>query len=108
MLEISTGKVVRVIALAREYGPDNPHLRSYISGLNEDEQISLVALCWIGRDSFSADEVEDALDTARQERSAPTEDYLGGMPELANFLEDGMDALGLNVAHEEDHLRERH
>lgn len=107
MLEISTGKVVRVIALAREYGPDNAHLKDYISGLNIDEQVSLVALCWIGRDSFSADELEDALDTARHERSAPTEDYLSGMPELANFLEDGMDALGLSVAHEEDHLRDR-
>ncbi|RYH09648.1 DUF3775 domain-containing protein [Tropicimonas sp. IMCC6043] len=107
MLEISTGKVVRVIALARELGPDSTHLRDYISGLNVDEQVSLVALCWIGRDSFSADELEDALDTARRERSAPTEDYLSGMPELANFLEDGMDALGMNVAHEEDHLRDR-
>ena len=107
MLEISTGKVVRVIALAREFGPENPHLHDYISGLNVDEQISLVALCWIGRESFSADELNEALDTARRERSAPTEDYLSGMPELANFLEDGMDSLGLNVAHEEDHLRAR-
>lgn len=107
MLEISTGKVVRVIALAREYGPDSNYLRDYISGLNIDEQVSLVALCWIGRESFSEDELDEALDTARRERSAPTEDYLSGMPELANFLEDGMDALGLNVAHEEDHLRER-
>ncbi|NDR55620.1 DUF3775 domain-containing protein [Aliiruegeria sabulilitoris] len=107
MLEISTGKLVRVIALAREYGPENAHLRDYISGLNVDEQVNLVALVWIGRDSFAADELEDALDTARRERSAPTEDYLGGMPDLANFIEDGMEALGMNVAHEEDHLRER-
>ena len=107
MLEISTGKIVRIIALAREWGPDNSYLRDYISGLNEDEQVSLVALFWIGRDSFSADELDEALDTARSERSARTEDYLAGMPELANFLEDGMDALGMNVAHEEDHLRER-
>ena len=107
MLEISTGKLVRVIALAREYGPDNIHLRDFISGLNVDEQISLVAICWIGRDSFGADELDDALDTARRERSAPTEDYLSGMPELADFIEDGMDAIGLNVAHEEDNLRDR-
>lgn len=107
MLDISTGKVVRVIALARELGPENPHLKDYISGLNVDEQVSLVALCWIGRESFAAEELEDALYTARRERVAPTEDYLTGMPELADFLEDGMDAIGLNVAHEEDHLRER-
>ncbi len=107
MLEISTGKLVRVIALAREFGPESPHLRNYISGLNVDEQVSLVALCWIGRESFGADELDDALDTARRERSAPTEDYLSGMPELADFIEGGMDAVGLDVAHEEDNLRER-
>ncbi|MDV7141230.1 DUF3775 domain-containing protein [Tropicimonas sp. TH_r6] len=107
MLEISTGKLVRVIALTREFGPESPHLRNYISGLNVDEQVSLVALCWIGRESFAAEELDDALDTARRERSAPTEDYLSGMPELADFLEDGMDAVGLDVAHEEDNLRDR-
>ncbi|WP_068119367.1 DUF3775 domain-containing protein [Tropicimonas marinistellae] len=107
MLDISTGKVVRVIALAREFGPDNGRLRDYISGLNVDEQVSLVACMWIGRESFMADELEDALATARAERTAPTEDYLTGIPELASFLEDGMDALGINVADEEDRLRER-
>ncbi|MFV0358210.1 DUF3775 domain-containing protein [Tropicimonas sp.] len=107
MLDISIGKVVRIIALARENGSDNPHVRDYISGLNEDEQVSLVALVWIGRESFSADELDEAQDYARQERVAPTEDYLAGMPELVTFLEDGMDALGINVADAEDHLRVR-
>lgn len=104
MLDISTAKVVRVIALAREHGPDTPHLRDYIAGMNEDEQVSLVACCWIGRDSFDASEVEEALDTARAERTAPTEDYLAAMPELADYLEAGMEALGLDVADEEDDL----
>jgi len=76
MLDISNGKVVRVIFLAREYGPESPHLHDYISGLNEDEQVSLVAIMWIGRDSFDADEVAEAIATARTERTAPTEDYL--------------------------------
>lgn len=107
MLDISIGKVVRIIALAREYGTDNAHLRDYISGLNVDEQVSLVALTWIGRESFAPEELEDAKYTARQERVAPTEDYLCGMPELVTFLEDGMDALGINVADAEDHLRVR-
>lgn len=106
MLDISTGKVVRVIALAREYGPDHPRLVDYIAGLNEDEQISLVACVWIGRDSFDATEVADAVQTAREERSAPTESYLAPMPELAEHLEAGMEALGLDVTDEEDHLRD--
>lgn len=107
MLDISIGKVVRVIALAREFGADNAHLRDYISGLNVDEQVSLVALVWIGRESFSPEELDDAKVYARQERVAPTEEYLCGMPELVTFLEDGMDQLGINVADAEDHLRVR-
>jgi hypothetical protein len=104
MLDISNGKVVRVIFLAREYGPDSGHLRDYISGLNEDEQTSLVAIMWIGRDSFSADEVAEAVETARVERTAPTEDYLSGIPELSDYLEAGLDALGIDVADAEDEM----
>jgi len=104
MLEISTAKVVRVIALAREYGADHPRLVDYMGGLNEDEQASLVACMWIGRDSFSAEDVEEALETARAERSTPSESYLAGTPGLADYLEAGMEALGLDVADEEDQL----
>ena len=106
MLDISTGKVVRVIFLAREYGPDGHHLHDYISGLNEDEQISLVALMWVGRESFEAEELEEAKSIARAEKTAPTEDYLSGIPLLPDFLEAGLEALGIDVADAEDHLRE--
>jgi hypothetical protein len=104
MLDISNGKVVRVIFLAREFGPDSWHLRDYISGLNEDEQVSLVAIMWIGRDSFSADEVAEAVATARTERTAPTEDYLSGIPELPDYLESGLEALGIDVTDAEDEM----
>jgi hypothetical protein len=104
MLEISTAKVVRVIALAREYGADHPRLIDYIAGLNEDEQDSLVACMWIGRESFAAEDVAEALETARNERSTPTETYLAGTPGLADYLEAGMEALGVDVSDEEDQL----
>ncbi len=105
MLNISTGKVVRVIFLTREYGPDSGHLSDYISGLNEDEQTSLVALMWVGRDSFDADDLEEAIETARIEATAPTEQYLSGIPDLAELLESGMEALGIDVTDVEDHFR---
>ena len=104
MLDISTAKIVRVIFLAEEFGPDSVQLRDYISGLNEDEQVSLVALMWIGRDSFSAEDLDEALQTARAEATAPTEDYLSGIPELPNLLEDGLDALGIDVTEVEDRM----
>ncbi len=104
MLDISTGKVVRIIFLSREYGPESGQLSDYISGLNIDEQISLVALMWVGRETYSADEFAEALETARVEATAPTEKYLSGIPSLAEYLESGLDALGIDVTDAEDHM----
>lgn len=104
MLNISTGKVVRIVFLAREYGPESTHLHDYIAGLNDDEKANLVALMWVGRDSFDAAEFEEAKATARAEATAPTEDYLSGIPELPDYLEDGLEAMGINVADAEDHF----
>ncbi|SMY10194.1 DUF3775 domain-containing protein [Flavimaricola marinus] len=104
MIEISTGKVVRVIMLTREYGPDSVKLADYISGLNDDEKVSLVAVMWIGRGSFEADELEEAKSEARREASAPTERYLSGIPGLAEHLESGLEALGIDVTDAEDDL----
>ena len=107
MLEISPAKVVRVIALEREFGPDATRLYDFIAGLNEDEQASLVALMWIGRESFEADDLEEAIATARTEATAPTPDYLSGIPALAEHLESGMEALGIDVTEEEDDIHGR-
>ncbi len=123
MLEISPRKVARVILRARELGTkvarwDMPgddadadtilesrasdgteaELRSFIADMNRDEQASLVALAWIGRDTFDADELEEAIATARAERTTPTEDYLLGMGGLlSDYLEAGLEALGISL-----------
>lgn len=102
MLEISTGKIVRVIMLTREYGPDSVHLSDYIGSLNDDEKLNLVAVMWIGRGSFEAEELEDAKSEARREATAPTERYLSGIPGLAEHLESGLEALGIDVTDAED------
>lgn len=104
MLEISTRKVARVILLTREYGPESGQLSDYISSLNEDEQANLVALMWVGRDSFAAEEFEEAKREARREATAPTENYLSGIPGLAEHLESGLEALGIDVTDVEDNL----
>ncbi|SIO16489.1 DUF3775 domain-containing protein [Vannielia litorea] len=107
MLDISMHKIVRVIALAREYGSDGVQTRNYIADMNEDEQSSLVALMWVGRGSYDPDDIEEARRMAVAEKTSPTETYLGGEPQLADMLEDGLDALDINVADAEDNLRER-
>lgn len=77
-------------------------LKEFIRDLNVDEQASLVALAWIGRGSFTPEELDEALATARAERTNRTEDYLLGMPLLPDYLEEGLDRLGYSVEDAED------
>ena len=60
---------------------------------------------WIGRDTFSAEDLAEAILTAKRERRTPTEDYLMGEPQLADYLEAGMEALGLSPEEVEDELQ---
>ncbi|MDR0808120.1 MAG: DUF3775 domain-containing protein [Gemmobacter sp.] len=107
MLEISPAKVVHIIYQSREGGMAEREVREFIRNLNEDEQVHLVALAWIGRGVYEAADFADAAATARAERSAPTERYLLGMPHLAENLEAGLEAMGVDVsAEEEDFLRD--
>ncbi|QDY68201.1 DUF3775 domain-containing protein [Qingshengfaniella alkalisoli] len=109
--EIHADTVAQVILLAREMrdpGTSNKTivaaLKDFIAGLTEDEKLDLVAIMWIGRESFSADEYEEAVDTARQEMIQPTEEYLAKTPLLSDFLENGLDAMGISVAAVENGL----
>jgi hypothetical protein len=77
-------------------------LAGFIRDLNEDEQASLVALAWIGRGSFGPEELEEALATARAERTNRTGEYLLGMPLLPDYLEEALDRLGYSVEDAED------
>ncbi len=104
MLEIATPKVAQVVLYAHEFERGEAELRAFIENLNEDEQASLVALMWIGRGSYEADELEEAIAMARREATTPTEDYLIGTPHLGDHLESAMDALGLDVSGAEEDL----
>ena len=72
-------------------------LKAFIRELNVDEQVSLVALMWLGRGTYDADEFETAKQTARDESVNATENYLIGVPLLADYLEEGLDKLGISV-----------
>jgi hypothetical protein len=102
MIEISTAKVVHIIFQSREGDMADEELVAFIEGLNEDEKTSLVALAWIGRGAFEPGEWEDAVATARAEATTPTSSYLMGMPHLAENLEAGLDAMGIDVADAEE------
>ena len=107
MLEISPWKVAQVVLMSRELDRAEGELRGFIDRLNEDEQASLVAVMWVGRDAFSADELAEAIVTAKTENTVPTADYLLGSPHLSDHLENGMEELGLSLSEEEDDLVRR-
>ena len=95
MLDISTEKVRQIVAFGHEVDRAENELRGFLETLNEDEAVSLIAIMWVGRESFGADEIAEALATARGEAVTPTADYLIGTPHFADHLEAGLEALGV-------------
>jgi hypothetical protein len=90
MLEVAPEKVAHVIIKAREYDakvgawddsanagdaaeepdsvledyasdPTRAELTGFINALNIDEQVHLVALAWVGRGTFTAEEFDEAV-----------------------------------------------
>ncbi len=73
--------------------PIQQQVRGLIDGLNEDESYDLVALMWVGRGTYAIDEFQEARKVAQEEATQSTSDYLLGTPLLADFLEEGLNAI---------------
>ncbi len=65
-------------------------LESAIQDLEPDQQISLVALMWLGRGDFDLNEWDTALEEARQAFNNRTAEYVIGTPLAADYLEEGL------------------
>ena len=77
--------------------PVAQEIKDMIDSLNDDQQAELVALTWLGRGDFTANEWREAVRTARERHSNPTSDYLLGTPLLGDYLEEGLSQLGVTV-----------
>lgn len=73
-------------------------VKQAIDDLEESQQANLVALMWLGRGDFSAEEWGDALDQAHQSWTEHTAEYLLATPLIADYLEDGLQALGFSCS----------
>ena len=77
-------------------------LSGFIRALNEDEQVDLVALMWLGRGAGGIedwDELRASAMEARGEYDNPrreTTQYLLGEPMLGDLLADGLDEFGVD------------
>lgn len=104
MIDITVHKIAQIILMSRELDRAEGELRAFIDRLTEEEQASVVAVMWIGRGSFEAEDLKEAKRTAYQEATTPCADYLLGTPHLSDHLENGLDALGLSASDDEDEL----
>ena len=121
MLSINPEKVCFVIAKAREidvkvapeelsdddddmeriledYADDATYqeLQEFLQIQSDDDLVELLALTWIGRGEYSADEWNDVLKEIRDVREKHTVEYLLGTPLLADFLEEGLSQFGIS------------
>jgi len=70
-------------------------LTSFIKALDEDEQIDLVTLVWVGRGDETLDDWEELRAEAARQHNRRTAAYLLGIPLLGDFLEEGLAKFGL-------------
>ena len=72
-------------------------LRDVIAGLNEDERHDLIALVYIGRGDMEPEEWGEAVRLAAEREDAmsiSTADWLLGIPNLGDLLDEGLNAMG--------------
>jgi len=85
------------MAAVLEDHADDPvveELSSFIGAMSEDEQIDLVAMAWLGRGDYTADDWPSVREEAARAHNQRTAAYLLGMPMLGDFLEEGLSLLG--------------
>jgi hypothetical protein len=76
--------------------PTYEELRSFLAAQPDDDLRQLVALTWIGRGDYDADDWDDVLSEVEDTREKHTIDYLLGTPLLADYLEEALSQFGLS------------
>jgi hypothetical protein len=74
--------------------PVRSELVAMIRALNEDEQVDLVALAWLGRGDGDLSDWDDLRSEAARAHNKRTAEYLLGMPILADYLEEALSQFG--------------
>lgn len=86
-----------IINKARQFGTGTgaaeTEMISFISDLTDGAQIDLVSIMWLGRDE-GPDDWAEAQMLATGEHNDRTAQYLVGTPLLADYLEEGLAAIG--------------
>ena len=85
--------------------PTHDELTSWISDLNDQQKSELVALFWLGRGDADVTDFPELIEQARGQQGKSTARYLLGSPLLGDFLEEGLERLGIDTSELESELR---
>ena len=87
-----------MIAVLEEHrdDPTRREIIGFIAAMNEDEQVDLVALTWLGRGDGTIEEWASLRAEALRAHNRRTASYLLGMPLLSDYLEEGLAQFGLS------------
>ena len=85
---------MRSVLEDRKDDPVLTELTSFIHDLNDDEQIDLVALAWLGRGDGDIENWDELRAEAARAHNKRTAAYLLGMPMLADHLEEALSKFG--------------
>ena len=77
--------------------PTVQEIIGFIRAMSVDEQVDLVALAWLGRDDYTAEDWASVRQEAAAAHNRRTASYLLGMPQLGDFLEEGLALLGYSI-----------
>lgn len=73
-------------------------LTEYIDELNEEQQVALIALAWVGRGDYEPEEWEEAVKLATERNvKGDASSYLAGLEGLGDLLSEGVGAFGLAI-----------
>lgn len=76
--------------------PSFQELKTNIDDLEPDQQVTLVALMWLGRGDYTTEDWQEALLFARERWNHRTAEYLIGTPLVADYLEEGLSQFNLS------------
>lgn len=86
------------VEVLEDYGDDPvvQEITSLINSLSVDEQVDLVAMAWLGRDDYTAADWPEVRKEAAEAHNERTAQYLLGIPDLGDVLEEGLSMLGFS------------
>jgi Protein of unknown function (DUF3775) len=76
--------------------PVAQEIRGFIAAMNEDEQIDLVALTWLGRGDGTIEDWDELRAEAARAHNKRTAAYLLGIPLLADYLGEALSLFDLS------------